>query len=697
MASAAAYAPVGADASPPGSPSPGLTLNGSPSHSGYSSVHTSRTREWEQHATAGSVAEDEEEIARVDHSSLRTVSPSGGQRLAAAACEAVAAQQMQQQQMQQQMHAAYPSLDDQHSHRLVHPSVHGDSDGDATGDLHAVGDDHAEEKSSINSSVFVLAATTLGAGILALPYAMSLLGWLFGSLLLLSVGGCSSYSIYLLLETARAVGATTYEELGHAVFPRFGRRLVVACTLVLIFGSLTAFFVIIGDTITPAIQNIFNSHSSFFTNHHTLLVTVAVVIVYPLCLLKSIHALERWSFLAVGIILLFSLLVIVESVRAMVRGTAAPNADGLDPSLSRHVHLASAGTNMFEALPIICLAFTCQTMVFPIWNSLAGGSGQARPTTAATGLAPVASMWTVVNRALVLCGMLYLPVGVFGFILFGGSTKGDVLNNFSDHVFFDVVRLAFTLAICIHYPVVHFGFRCAILQTWFERYTERENRWRFHVITVAAVVASLLLAIALPNLSTVFSLTGALCAFPYCFMFPTLFYLRLHQVGAPILHLRGPLALAAAAAAATGGAGEGAIQNGLEAVYECDDRAAGEPQHEHEHGYSPLSGELAHPAADSGKQRNGGSSPLGSTATHGGYASVATVIPVSSDAHADALFDSQLLQQQQSRCSLPPSTLPRRSLLPAYTLLGVATMLWLISIVICFKDMIHTFTTDGVK
>ena len=377
----------------------------------------------------------------------------------------------------------------------------------------------APEQSSVNSSVFVLSASTLGAGILALPHAMSLLGWLFGSLLLLAVGLTSSYAIRLLLETAKAVGAVSYEELGHAIFPRFGRRLVVSCTLILIFGSLTAFFVIIADTVTPALQSITGAPHSVWTRREVLLSLVAIVVVFPLCLLRSIHALERWSYLAVGIIFAFSMLVIAESVRALKDGSAGPDSNDQNPDVASNVRLVDAQVQMFEALPIICLAFTCQTMIFPLWKSLttaknttkkavssgagAGAHGLSHEHQALrehehqhqheheedsvanvdTGLAPTDRMWSVVNRSMVLCSLLYLPVGVFGFFAFGQNTKGDILTNYPSSNFFDAVRLAFALAICIHYPVIHFGFRLAILLTWYGQYDEQQNRKRFLIIT----------------------------------------------------------------------------------------------------------------------------------------------------------------------------------------------------------------------
>jgi len=561
--------------------------------------------------------------------------------------------------------------------------------GVARAEADAATDSHAVAYSSLGSSVFVLSATTLGAGILALPYAMATLGWLFGSLLLLAVGLASSYSINLLLVTAASVGATTYEELGHALFPRFGRRLVVACTLVLIFGSLTAFFVIIGDTLGPAMQSIVHNDTNFFMQKKVLLVIAAIVLVYPLCLLRSIHALERWSFLAVGIILAFSVVVIVESGRALHAGTAAPAKDGSDPSLSRHFELFQGSTSLFEALPIICLAFTCQTMVFPIWNALIGGSGHP-PSQRETGLAPAKSMWSVVNRALLLCGSLYLLVGCFGYALFGASTKGDVLNNFATNKpFWDTVRLLFTMAICIHYPVVHFGFRGAVLHTWFGGYTDAENNIRFHVLTVLTVLASLVLAIVLPDLSTVFSLTGALCAFPYCFMFPTLFFLRLHDPRARILYLRGPrangIAQAAGGADTEANGGANGVSGSTNGPVTEDGSIGNGAVHDEEHGSAGAHGSFGtyqplhnHDGADENEGPLGASIPKAQAAVVG--------------LGARALTPSSTEAARWFR--LPELSLARSKQIPAYALLATATVLWFVSIVVCFIDMVNTFKKD---
>ena len=228
--------------------------------------------------------------------------------------------------------------------------------------------------------------------------------------------------------------------------------------------------------------------------------------------------------------------------------------------------------------------------------------------------------------------------------------------------------------------------------------------------SVSTVICSLLLALALPNLATVFSLTGALCAFPYCFMFPTLFFLRLHQPDAGVWILRGPGATPGAldstdgtiapspsppAPAPGAGAGAGASSAAAAAAAAVDHpavaggSAGADPSgvlvdvdvaiaHQAKNGYSsvPLASVVGSPSP---------SHPFSSAASSHSTPLIVGAASSSSSSvwsHVSAFFST--------------STLPRSARIPAFFLLGFSSLLWVISIVVCFKDMVDTFKTDGI-
>lgn len=135
--------------------------------------------------------------------------------------------------------------------------------------------------------------------------------------------------------------------------------------------------------------------------------------------------------------------------------------------------------------------------------------------------------------------------------------QSDVLNSFGKDTASQLLRLGFTVAILIHYPVVHFSFRETVSTALNPKVQESTNpaeplqelllpslsdsssespavpaaaqpmSTRMHVIaTSATCFATLGISLVLPHLSDIFSLTGSLCAFPYCFIIPSMIYLR---------------------------------------------------------------------------------------------------------------------------------------------------------------------------
>jgi len=109
------------------------------------------------------------------------------------------------------------------------------------------------ETDILGSSV-LLCATTLGAGILAIPHTVNLLGIYVGLSTIAFFGICTAYSIYLLLVGGKKANVKSYEGLMEAAFPKVGKILTTIFLNVLIFGGLTGFFVIIGDSVDGVMQ-----------------------------------------------------------------------------------------------------------------------------------------------------------------------------------------------------------------------------------------------------------------------------------------------------------------------------------------------------------------------------------------------------------------------------------------------------------
>jgi len=134
-------------------------------------------------------------------------------------------------------------------------------------------------------------------------------------------------------------------------------------------------------------------------------------------------------------------------------------------------------------------------------------------------------MSIIIRIAMFVCGLIYFLVSLFGYLTYDVNTKGNIFQSLSENTLDQTLRILYSICILFHYPLIHYGIRTSLEERLFKG---RDFSIIRHVIeTTVVVILSILVAIALPDLSDVFSLTGALTAFPISFIFPTAFYLKI--------------------------------------------------------------------------------------------------------------------------------------------------------------------------
>eukprot|EP01127_Copromyxa_protea_P004477 TRINITY_DN14338_c0_g1_i1.p1 TRINITY_DN14338_c0_g1~~TRINITY_DN14338_c0_g1_i1.p1 ORF type:complete len:445 (+),score=66.43 TRINITY_DN14338_c0_g1_i1:178-1335(+) len=330
------------------------------------------------------------------------------------------------------------------------------------------------------------------------------LGVGLGGLVIVSL--LSVYSIWMMLWSSEVSKQKTYENLVEATLPRAGRIITSIFVLLLIFGALSGFLIIIGDILcgNNGIVPFITPVKAWYTDRDVLVSFVTALFVFPLCMLRNISKLEYSAFAAVIIIIFFTGVIMVLSIQELIQGKITFKTVPWYPT---------DFNKFFNALPVIALAFTCQMNIFPIWSELHN---------------PTLRRMNIVNiSSITLSGALYFLVGLFGFVLYPNTSNegGNILQSLPSTPFYTAVRAFFVAAILFHYPVVHFTFRGTIEKVIFANY---KFNWIRHTIeTILVLSATLVWSIEFPSLGDVFSLTGSLAAFPICFIIPALCYIRL--------------------------------------------------------------------------------------------------------------------------------------------------------------------------
>lgn len=366
-------------------------------------------------------------------------------------------------------------------------------------------------ETNIPGGIFLLSATVLGAGILAIPHTFDLCGIVNTSIALLVVAVVNSYAIWMMMRASDTVNVTSYEDLADKSFPFLGKYITVFFFNILLFGSLSSFLVIIADLLKDIFRYISPGYH-WYTDRTVLLFVFTIIFVFPLSMLRNISLLEYSSFVAVILISFFTGVILYKgSMRIHQTNNNHTDVVPIDWS---HVKYASFQLkDIFQSLPIIALAYSCQTNVFPIRAELHD---------------PKIGRMNVVNiSANLISAVLYIAMGFFGYILYldiPTNTGGNIINALPEDLFSTILRALFCIAILFHYPVLHYGMRNSVQLTFFP---DLPFSWFRHtVITILIMGCTLLFAITVPSLSKVIGLTGSLAAFPICYMFPALFYIK---------------------------------------------------------------------------------------------------------------------------------------------------------------------------
>ena len=128
------------------------------------------------------------------------------------------------------------------------------------------------------------------------------------------------------------------------------------------------------------------------------------------------------------------------------------------------------------------------------------------------------------NISFVACTVVYFLVGLCGYLAFGSNTKDNLLSNFAEmNVWYlNLVKVAYAVVALFSYPVLSFSPLVSIDKTFFKQ--PRSTGRRVAEAFVWTVIASVI-AIVIPELDTVFGITGSLCGILINFTIPAFYYI----------------------------------------------------------------------------------------------------------------------------------------------------------------------------
>lgn len=291
-----------------------------------------------------------------------------------------------------------------------------------------------ERGASTVSSSISLVKTIIGAGLLSMPLAYSTDGLIFGTFIILLAAVTSGYGLFLQCYVSKYVPPqhATFFNLCSISYPHLS--VVFDCAIAIqCFGCGISYLVLIRDlmpTIVPYIPFIEESHYKTFWLAASTLFTV------PLSFLKNLDSLKYTSILALVAIFYMALLVVSHYFVGDIQRNGAIT---LFPTSARGV---------FSTFSIIVFAFTGHQNMFSIIN-------EARDKS-------LTSLTKLVNFAIFLSSLLFIIVGLTGYLTFGQDVDGNVILLYPNGVTTTIARFAIVFMVVFSFPLMIHPARISI-------------------------------------------------------------------------------------------------------------------------------------------------------------------------------------------------------------------------------------------
>ncbi|XP_068760838.1 solute carrier family 38 member 10-like [Montipora capricornis] len=358
--------------------------------------------------------------------------------------------------------------------------------------------------------VFNLVNCIIGVSVLAMPFCFQECGIILCVAAIISSSWLTKKSCELLLKAGQVSRRRNYEGLALATYGTPGKLVVETSIIGLLIGTLIAMNVIIGDLVPSIFHNLSGVEVSW-TVRAVLMTILAFGVGLPLSLMRNLHSLASFSFLSLIFYMGFVLQIFFSALPGILEGSWVYDLNYWRPE------------NLLHSLPIFALAFSCQSQLFALYETLPEPS--------------VKKMEGVIHTGINIVAAVYFSVGFFGYICFYSiGVQGDMLNNYGNTMGSLFIKFGFVMSVIVSFPLMVYPLRASLHSLIFQESSNSDNlpggtgfipHDRFTYMTVGIISATLLLGILFPQIEFVLALTGATMGAMIAFIFPSNIYLHI--------------------------------------------------------------------------------------------------------------------------------------------------------------------------
>ena len=275
----------------------------------------------------------------------------------------------------------------------------------------------------VRSSAFTLISTSMGAGVLALPFVLKQAGLVIGTMLVAIAGLLALVTMTIIMRASSRLDCKTYGKLVGACAGTWAQEAFDIVLFVYINGAMVAYFIFLGDFLT-VVMNQFGAPVLFQQRWFIMLIGVGIGI--PMCMPRKLSALRNVTPLSTFALLMLSFTAVVYAPQLHIDSIAS----------GEQVQMASITWSLIPSFNICMFSFLCHNNVVPVISELVNPSDMR--------------IMKVTASTAVGCGLFFIVIAQAGYFSFMGETGSNFLVNYPSREFLpSLCRCLFSISLTV--------------------------------------------------------------------------------------------------------------------------------------------------------------------------------------------------------------------------------------------------------
>jgi amino acid permease len=386
-------------------------------------------------------------------------------------------------------------------------------------------DSNIKHHSSLLNGIYNITNTTIGAGILALPFQIRSLGLIPGIFLLVFIGILSTFTLHLLNEINPKSKVSSYLEVSYNAYGKLGQLIVALSIWLLLIAAIAVYIVVIGNYLVGSIKYLRHiprdqEMSEWYCRSEFLSACVVLVVGLPLSLLPKFSKLAYGSLACLIAVFYLNILIIYQFICDVSQPTWK-----WPPLTMAQFEVSS----FLPSLATIGMAYINQVSIYNVTAEL------KRPT-------PKRRLILIITSNLIVL-VVYTAFALFGYLDYGDRVSDNILENEPLDLMWTTARIAVIFVLAFSIPLLVFPTRqcfdwliqeCYFLIQGFRRVSKDDTksfwnriyRYRYIIEAILTLCLAYSIAIAFRALGKILEFFGSVTGSAILYIFPCLFYMR---------------------------------------------------------------------------------------------------------------------------------------------------------------------------